>query len=185
MTVLLRLIGLLAAVNRPLLALCRVTTISLAGAIAVIVAAAVFWRYILNDALSWSEEVAKYAMLWLAFIGAPVALEQRGHVAIEILPSALPQRGRHALLSLAMAVASAFLGLLVWYGSSFAWNGRTQVSPTVGSISLFWIFVAMPVGGFVLLTVALEQMLRHLGHALAPETVEAPLAGRDVLAAIE
>ena len=163
--------------NGPLLAACRLATVALLAAIAGVVAAGVIWRYGLNDALSWYEEIAKYAMLWLTFAGAPVALVHGAHVAVEILPSRLPRRLRHVLLATVMVVTAIFAGFLVYYGARFAWNGRMQVSPTVGEIPMVWIFAAMPLGGALLLLNALELGLRHLAHALDPAGFPAPDRG--------
>ena len=58
--------------------------------VAAIVTAGVFFRYVLNDSLSWSEELAKYAMLWLVFLGAPIALRLGVHPNIEIIISRFP-----------------------------------------------------------------------------------------------
>lgn len=91
MNALAAVLAALGGANRATLLVCRYATMGLVGGIAVVIAASVFWRYALNDALSWSEEVAKYMMIWMVFTGAPIALRQGGHVAIEVLPNVLPQ----------------------------------------------------------------------------------------------
>jgi TRAP-type C4-dicarboxylate transport system permease small subunit len=167
-TVLDALIDGLARVNAPILAACRLSTVLLLAGIAAIVAVGVFWRYVLNDALSWYEEVAKFLMLWLAFVASPLALPTGGHVAVELLPSALPRRARHALAAVVMLTVAVLMGWLTWFGTTFAWNGRLQVSPTVGEISMAWIFASIPVGSAMMLLVALELALRHLGFVVDP-----------------
>jgi TRAP-type C4-dicarboxylate transport system permease small subunit len=162
-------VGVLGAIDRATLLVCRFATMGLVAGIAVVIAASVFWRYALNDALSWSEEVAKYMMIWLVFTGAPIALRQGGHVAIEILPNALPDRARQLLFALVFLIVAALMAMLVYRGITFAWNGRTQMATTVGNISLAWIFASVPVGSAVMLLVALESSLRRLGHVLDPE----------------
>ena len=177
-----RVIVGLAAVNRPLLHGCRLATVGLLAAISLVVAAGVFWRYALNDALSWYEEVSKYAMLWLTFTGAPLALVHGAHVAVGILPSRLPSRLKHALLATVLTITAVFAGFLLYYGIRFAWNGRLQVSPTIGEISMVWIFAAMPFGGGLLLLSALEQGLRHLAHAIDPAGFPEPADAEPVAA---
>ncbi len=166
----------LARLNVPLLALCRLATVLLCASLTAIVAIGVFFRYVLNDALSWSEEVAKFAMVWLTFTGAPLALVAGGHVAIEMLPRLLPRRARHLLFAVVLAVVVAVLVVLVWRGTTFAWNGRSQVAAMLGDVSMAWIFAAIPIGSLIMLVVASEQALRHLLHALAPERHAAPVA---------
>jgi TRAP-type C4-dicarboxylate transport system permease small subunit len=166
----------LGRLNRRLLVACRTATVALCAALTAVVAVGVFWRYVLDDALSWSEEVAKFAMVWLTFTGAPLALVAGGHVAIEILPRLLPRRARHLLFALVLAIVVAVLAMLAWRGATFAWNGRSQVAAMLGDVSMAWVFAAIPIGSAIMLAVALEQALRHLLHALAPDRHAAPVA---------
>jgi TRAP-type C4-dicarboxylate transport system permease small subunit len=164
----------LAAVNGMTLLACRHATMALVGGIAVVIAASVFWRYALNDALSWSEEVGKYMMIWLVFTGAPIALRRGGHVAIEILPNALPERLKQLLFAVVFLIIALLMAMLVYRGITFAWNGRTQMAITVGNISMAWIFAAVPIGSAIMLLVALEASLLRLGHAIDPERFPLP-----------
>ena len=75
----------LTRLNDGLLAVCKHLVIGLVAALAFILIAAVFWRYALNDAISWSEEGSKYLMVWLTFVGAPIALRHGAHVNIDLL----------------------------------------------------------------------------------------------------
>ncbi len=171
-----RAVDRLGRLNRVLLDLCRVATVLLCAGLTAVVAVGVFWRYVLNDALSWTEEVAKLAMVWLTFTGAPLALVAGGHVAIEMLPRLLPRRLRHLLLTLVLLIVAVVLAVMVWRGTTFAWNGRTQVVAMLGDVSMAWVFAAIPIGSLVMLLVAVEQAARHLLHAIAPERHAAPLA---------
>lgn len=179
-----RLVGALARLNAPLLALCRLATILLLALIAVLIAVSVIWRYGLASALSWSEEITKYAMVWLAFTGSPLALPSGGHVAVDVLPAALPPRARHALLGTVMLVAALLMGAFVHYGTRFAWNGRVQVMAMVGDLSMAWVFAAIPIGSAVLGLVALELAGRHWLHVLAPDRHRAPELAADPMASV-
>ena len=65
MNLLIIMISFLDIFLKPLIALCKGATIFLVMSIALIVSASVFFRYVLNDSLTWSEEIAKYSMVWL------------------------------------------------------------------------------------------------------------------------
>ena len=45
----------------------------------------VFYRYVLNNSLSWTEEVARYLMIWFGFIGMGVAMKDERHVGITVV----------------------------------------------------------------------------------------------------
>ncbi len=151
----------LAALNRLSIAGCAHLVVALVAGITVIVCAGVFWRYALNDALAWSEESAKFLMVWLVFIGAPIALARGGHAAIDALPEALPPRAGQLVYACAYAVVIAFVLVLIDQGTRFAWNARVQHTPTTG-ISMAYVFAAMPVGGVLMLLIAAEHMLRSV-----------------------
>ena len=158
-----RIERLLHAGNRGLLLVCKVATIGLVLAIAGVICAGVFYRYVLSDALSWSEEIAKFLMVWMTFTGAPIALVEGGHAAIGLLPNALPPRLRQAAQLATCVIILALMAVFVHQGAVFAWNARMQIAATLTfGFSLFWIFVAIPVGGALMFCIALEFARRAL-----------------------
>ena len=130
-------------------------------AITAIVCAGVFWRYFLNDSLSWTEETAKFLMVWLVFTGCPIALKQHSHAAIEALPNALPGRLRQAVHVVIYCVIVVLMALLVKYGWDFMLNARVQQTATT-QISMMYVFASMPFGGFMMGLIALEFFLKSL-----------------------
>src|SRR5690606_21805440 len=104
------------AVERAFVALNRWALILLLAAMACIVFANVVLRYLTNDSLVWAEEVARYLMVWLTFLGAGQVLRFGGHIAIENLHDFLPGPAGRALRVLLV------LGMLLFFGV-MAWNG--------------------------------------------------------------
>lgn len=152
-------VAALGRLNDALLSVCRWSVIGLVAAIAVIVIASVIMRYVFNNSISWSEDAAKFLMVWLAFLGAPLGFRHGAHVAIELLPPGLPIFVRRIIRVVVHATVLVLMVLLARYSWAFAWNGRTQVALTVGDISMFWIFVCMPIGTALMALVALELMV--------------------------
>ena len=75
-----------------------------------------FTRYVLNDSLAWTEEVARYALMWLVFIGGAVVTRKNSHIAVELLSNLMPpSRLRTALLAFIDTVKLGFLGLLAYF----------------------------------------------------------------------
>ena len=169
---LVKVIRALSFINRMSLEVCRIAAISLAAGIAVVVAAGVFWRYGLNDSLSWYEELAKFMMVWLVFVGAPVALRVGDHVSIQLFPNMLPHRLRSAPWVAISIVIIWFCVILAIQSFQFAWNGRTQVAIAIGDVSMFWIFVSIPFGAAVMLLIAAQQALENLVNVIVPGSRE-------------
>lgn len=73
-------------------ALMRILAATLVAATVVITCAAVYFRYVLNSALLWPEEIAGYLLVWISFIGAYLALRKEGHLSFGLLLDRLPQK---------------------------------------------------------------------------------------------
>ena len=166
------LIRFLSAINMVQLSAFRWGAMFLVLAIAAIVSASVFFRYVLNDSLSWSEELAKYAMLWLVFLGAPIALRLGVHPNIEILVSKFPRRITQAILTVMHLAVFIFCAFLALKSHEFAWNGRTQVAIAVGDISMYWFFVSIPLGMASMALVSLQQFLEETAGFFSSEPCE-------------
>src|ERR1700741_5177877 len=71
--------------------------IVLASALFIIVVAAVVARYGFGQAVSWTEEVPRYLLIWISFLGAAVGVLNRDHVGFDVLFNALPRPARRVL----------------------------------------------------------------------------------------
>lgn len=176
------LIKLLNRINQATLFCCKYSTIVLVMVITAIVCAGVYWRYFLNDSLSWTEETAKFLMVWMVFTGCPIALKQHGHAAIDALPNALPGRLRQALQMVIYCVIVVLMALLVKYGWAFMLNARVQQTATT-QISMMYVFASMPFGGFVMGLIALEFFFKSLLGIIFPEEGLVPHSDSDMASA--
>src|SRR5216110_3739608 len=59
-----------------------------------------FTRYILNDSLAWTEEIARYGLMCVTFIGGAMVTRRASHIAVVLLPNLLPAWTARALLAL-------------------------------------------------------------------------------------
>ena len=116
----------------------------------VIVVTGVFFRYILGSSIPWSEEVGRYLMIWLGFLGASLALREGLHVGVELVMKWLPPRVATWLSGLARGAMAGFLFIVTYYGVSLVANLWDQVSPVAG-IRMTWPYLAIPVGSLLIL----------------------------------
>lgn len=105
---LLALLRPLAAVITAILAVARWAAIVLLAVMVAVILAQIVFRYVLGDALPWTEEAARFGMLWMTGLMAPLAYRRGGFVAIDMLERALP-RGPSALLMLTLTAISLWV----------------------------------------------------------------------------
>lgn len=129
----------------------------------VIVAAQVFFRYLLNHSLFWSEELARYILVWLTFLGASVAYRRGVHPSIDLFSYRLGFRGARAMRIVVHLIAMVFLSVLVIYGAQFAFFVRLQISPAL-QIPKWTVMLVLPISGLL--------MLLHAAAAIAADLRE-------------
>lgn len=118
--------------------------------IAFIVFLQFFTRYILNDSLAWTEEIARYGLMWLAFIGGAVVTRRKSHIAVELLSHVLPPgRVRTGLHIFIDAVKLGFLGLLAYFSVTIVDRMQAQ-RMTVFDLPMSVVYGGIAFGCFLM-----------------------------------
>ena len=146
-----------AAVNR----LIEYLLFGLGFSMAILVAVQVFCRYILNSSLFWSEELARYMLVWLSFFGATVAYYRNLHPGVDALTSRLSAAKRRISQQLVYITTMGLAMIMVISGTQFAWFVRMQISPAL-SIHKWIILIVIPLSGVLLFVYALAFFLKTL-----------------------
>ncbi len=120
-------------------------------AMAAIVFLQFFTRYILNNSLAWTEEIARYMLMWLTFIGAAVAMRRGTHIAVEFAHVFLPAPAVRVLNFVIDVLVVGFVGLLCWFAIQITRRMQIQTMTviewpmsivyggiTVGCLFMFW-----------------------------------------------
>jgi TRAP-type C4-dicarboxylate transport system permease small subunit len=92
--------------------------------LAVVVFLQFFTRYVLNSSLGWTEEIARYLLIAVTFIGSAMAVRKRSHIAVEFFYRWLGPAGRHRLALAVDLVCLLFYGTAAWLTAKLAL--RTQ-----------------------------------------------------------
>src|SRR5262245_30501437 len=128
--------------------------------LAMIVFLQFFTRYVLNDSVSWTEEIARYGLIWVTFIGAVMVTRRNSHIAVVLLPNLLPARAGRLLLALVDLAVLGFLGLLAWF--SVLIIGRMQVQRmTVVELPMSWVYAAVVLGCCLMVVRQLQRVWRN------------------------
>lgn len=139
----------------------------LVGVLLMVVAGAVMWqvtvRFVLtaagmNISAPWTEELARYALIWMVFLGAGIGVRHARMIALEFGVRKLPAPAGIAVRYLSILLAVGFFALMIWVGLKFVNLGRTETSPVLG-ITKDRVYWAMPVGAGLMLLNTLALVL--------------------------
>ena len=119
-----------AALETAFVRLNQALVVALMGSMAALVFLNVVSRYVFNHSIIWVEELTQYEMIWVAYLGAGLALREGRHVAVDTLQDLLPTLPRRLLrtgIALAIAVFLLLLTVLGFQIAAFTWNLETPV----------------------------------------------------------
>lgn len=119
--------------------------------------AQVISRFILEHPLAWSEELSRYVMIWITFLGASLAIEKKAHPMIEIFAGYLPGRAKQMAQIIAMLFSSVFYSMLIYFGGQFAVRSFGQLTPAMG-LPIGYVYLIIPISGVLLLISAVAEI---------------------------
>ena len=133
----------------------------------------VFFRYVLNNALPWPDEVARFLMLWMTGLIAPSAYRWGGFVSIDMLERFLPKILANLLIFIILLISLAvlFIGFEMglkhinagWiFSSSSIKIPFSLIGGETEAMKLAWMYMSLPIGIFLLILVNIELILRNI-----------------------
>lgn len=152
----------------------RILDRTLAGALVLLMAALVidvlwqvFTRFVLGDPSSYTEELARYLLIWLSLLGAAYAAGARLHLAVDLLPTHLVGAARRRLEFVIDAAVLLFaVAVLGFGGSRLVWVTLVlgQNSAALG-IPLGWVYLALPLSGLLIAVYTVLHLVEPRGTA--------------------
>ncbi len=127
-------------------------------------------RYGFNSGITMSEEMSRWAFVWLTFLGAILALKEHGHLGSDMLVSRLPVWGKKACLIIGQALM-LYLTWLLFKGAFEQAKINWDVEAPVSGASMAIFYSA----GLVFAVSAGVLLLREMGRALGGKLTEAEL----------
>jgi TRAP-type C4-dicarboxylate transport system permease small subunit len=110
-----------------------------------------FTRYVLNDSLSWTEEIARYGLMWLTFIGGAVVTRKNTQIAVELLSNVMaPGPLRSALIAFVDFVKLGFIALLAYFSVTIISRMHYQ-RMTVFDLPMSYVYAGVGLGCFLML----------------------------------
>ncbi len=111
--------------QQPLEAVLCVILVAIVG----VTFAQVVFRYLLQASLTWSEELARFLLMWLAALSSAYAFKVRSHFALTFVVDRFDERVQRWVATLVTAAVSIFLLVFAWQAANFTIAVRDQIAP--------------------------------------------------------
>ena len=125
-----------------------------------LIAAQVFWRYVLNDSIVWTEPASVMIMGWFIFLGAAVGIREGYHLSFDVLLYVLSHRLKMVFFLLSDIAVAGFGGGMIWFGWQLAAKTAGNKLPSLG-ISGAYDFAPIVAGGVLTVLFSTERVFRR------------------------
>ena len=125
----------------------------------------IFMRFVVEQPAEWTEVLIRFSLIWMVFLGIPMAFRQGAMVSVDVLYRWSPPKIKRVLDFVVCFAALALIGVIIWWGWDYANRGKVQSMIGLENVSMFWAYLAMPVGG-------LFCVLGIIGNLLDPQRLE-------------
>ncbi|MDB3882319.1 TRAP transporter small permease [Amylibacter sp.] len=174
MSLLIFIMQVLCKFNNFILRICRNLGVLAVVLMVVAILIQVFFRYILNNALPWPDEAARFCMLWMTGLMAPTAFRRGGFVAIDFINQFIP-----SIINVILSMVLLLLSLLVLitsvqigYAEVTGFGGRFATASLYIPVSIdlqnwyriprSWMMMSLLIGCVLLILVNLELIGRNI-----------------------
>ena len=120
------------------------------GALFILVIAQILFRYVFKFSAPWTEEAARYLMIWMALLAAGIAFQTGQHFNIDFVTSRLRAKTRKKIAFFTGFLTFIFILCIILWGIPFAILGFFTISPGL-EITMFLPYLAVPVAGGVMM----------------------------------
>lgn len=131
-------------------------------------------RYVFHYSIYWAEELVRYLMVWLIFVGGSQVIRVEGHIRVDVLVRALPARVQRTWNAVVDVVSIVMLLILAWYAAqqSIRVFGSEQVSPAL-ELPMGFVYLAVPCGSLLMAFRCLQQLVRrHRSKGAVEQTIQ-------------
>jgi len=122
-------------------------------------------RFIIERPAESTEVLIRFTLIWMVFLGVPAAFRAGAMVSVDVLHRLCGPRTARALHAVALLASLALMGVVIVVGWDYARRGAVQTIAGLEGVSMFWAYLAMPVGG-------LFSVVALLGNWLDPQRKE-------------
>lgn len=134
----------------------------------------VFTRYLLGDQARWTEELARFLMVWLAFTGAALAYAKQAHLGVDVLVELLEPSARRVVMLIEHTVVFLFALFVLGFGGAELFGERFASGQTMPALGILkaWQYFCVPLSGALIGLIAIAHFLQALAAPSGGEEVQ-------------
>jgi TRAP-type C4-dicarboxylate transport system permease small subunit len=122
-------------------------------------------RFVIERPAEWTEVLIRFSLIWMVFLGIPFAFRVGAMVSVDVLYRWSGARMRRVLDGIVALAALALVAVIIVVGWQYARRGSVQTVIGLEDVSMFWAYLALPVGGVF-------AALGIVGNFLDPQRLE-------------
>jgi TRAP-type C4-dicarboxylate transport system permease small subunit len=125
----------------------------------------VFSRYVMGEQTKWTEELARFLLIWVSLLGGAVAFGARGHLGVDFFVGKFHPQTQKLMAIFVHLVVLFFAGSIFLYGGSHIVSdafAMEQMTPALGW-KMGYIYLALPIAGIFMILFTVENLFETLG----------------------
>jgi TRAP-type C4-dicarboxylate transport system permease small subunit len=122
-------------------------------------------RFVLEQPAEWSEVMIRFSLIWMVFMGIPTAFRQGAMVSVDVMYRWSPPKLKRMLDWVVFLAALSLVLVIIWWGWDYAQRGKVQSVIGMEGVSMFWAYIALPIGGVF-------SVIGLVGNLLDPQRLE-------------
>lgn len=111
------------------------------------------------SALSWSEELTRYLLVYLTFLGASSVYKRSGHISVLAIQQLLPPLFQKAVSIFVILLSTVFFSMATLYGLKYMGLQGTQLSAAL-RIPMKYIYMSIPIGFSIMILHSIDSIIK-------------------------
>jgi len=107
----------------------------------------VVMRFVLEIPAEWTEVLIRFSLIWMVFMGVPYAFRVGAMVSVDVLYRWAGPRGKRVFDVVTALASLTLVAVIIWWGWDYANRGKVQSVIGLENVSMFWAYLALPIGG--------------------------------------
>jgi len=120
-------------------------------------------RFIFDKPLSWTEEVSRHIMIWMAFLSVSVAYRHGSHLSINLIMPKLNENSKRIFKLMLLGFIIFFLIYMIKYGIELTYRTSGQNSSSL-QYPMSYVYSSLPVSAVITLIFSVEQIINIVNN---------------------